>query len=705
VSAPDAQKTFTAIGGRMAELDRSLQKTREISIGDRDAMAKMARLQLQADRFRDRIKSMPLTLEGGAKAEATLLGLEASADRLDRKLGGRGIGGGGRGGILGLLSGIGGAAGSAGQGIGGFLSAAGPAAQSTAVGAGAAGIAALGPAAIPAALGAGLGGLGAFLAAGKQIGKIFADAFKLIKAAVAPLRPLFVAVFQPLTGLARSIGPALRDVFAVSVPYLQTFVGLLKPAAKILLPAISQSLRQFQPFLPLIATGLLRVVKGFAGLLNALGPRGMEDATKIFVTATKVIEFALVATGKVMNALAVGIVVGVHDIAKWWDWMRHHTATVFDGLRHDVAHYWDLIWNNSIGTVIRLGHNVETQFNSLRHGIADTFDTISHGISSAWDAIWNNTVGRVKRGIGDVVGWFAKLPGRAISALHGFGHSLASFIGSAFTEMWNAAKHVAGDIWHWLTGWVHDLPGWLRHLLGIHSPSSVFYDIGWQMMKGLEKGIQHAAVHAADAARHEIAHIADIPLNILRGGIPAGSKAISGAVGLGRAMAAQMGWAGTQWDALYQLWQRESGWNRLARNPSSGAYGIPQALPGSKMGPAANPPTSSAAAQIAWGLRYIAQVYGSPVGAWAHEQRFNWYGGGLRDALFDRPTIIGVGEAGPERVNVTPAGRRPASGKPVEIRFSFDRSATTEIERAFVNMMLHYVRISGGGDVQAALGS
>ena len=90
---------------------------------------------------------------------------------------------------------------------------------------------------------------------------------------------------------------------------------------------------------------------------------------------------------------------------------------------------------------------------------------------------------------------------------------------------------------------------------------------------------------------------------------------------LGKAMAAAYGWTGDQWNALYNLWERESGWNNQAENASSGAYGIPQALPASKMYGG----TSSPTLQIQWGLGYISQRYGSPEGAWAHEEQFGWY--------------------------------------------------------------------------------
>jgi hypothetical protein len=78
----------------------------------------------------------------------------------------------------------------------------------------------------------------------------------------------------------------------------------------------------------------------------------------------------------------------------------------------------------------------------------------------------------------------------------------------------------------------------------------------------------------------------------------------------------------TQWGCLEALWQRESGWNPRAHNPSSGAHGIPQALPGSKMGPGW---WSDFKVQIRWGLAYLRGRYGGPCGGWAHSQAVGWY--------------------------------------------------------------------------------
>ncbi|MFW2512200.1 G5 domain-containing protein [Demequina sp. SO4-13] len=94
---------------------------------------------------------------------------------------------------------------------------------------------------------------------------------------------------------------------------------------------------------------------------------------------------------------------------------------------------------------------------------------------------------------------------------------------------------------------------------------------------------------------------------------------------LGRELAAQRGWTGEQWNCLNALFTKESNWNHTAANPSSGAYGIPQSLPGSKMGSVGSDWRTNPATQITWGLNYISGRYGTPCGAWGHSQARNWY--------------------------------------------------------------------------------
>ncbi|KEP74090.1 16S rRNA pseudouridylate synthase, partial [Microbacterium sp. SUBG005] len=85
------------------------------------------------------------------------------------------------------------------------------------------------------------------------------------------------------------------------------------------------------------------------------------------------------------------------------------------------------------------------------------------------------------------------------------------------------------------------------------------------------------------------------------------------------------GWGDDQFSCLVSLWNRESGWRADALNPWSGAYGIPQALPGEKMASAGLDWRTNAATQISWGLSYISARYGSPCGAWSHSEQTGWY--------------------------------------------------------------------------------
>lgn len=90
-------------------------------------------------------------------------------------------------------------------------------------------------------------------------------------------------------------------------------------------------------------------------------------------------------------------------------------------------------------------------------------------------------------------------------------------------------------------------------------------------------------------------------------------------------MVADRGWGSEQYDCLYSLYDRESGWNVGAENSSSGAYGIPQALPGDKMASHGGDWRTNPATQIAWGLDYISGRYGTPCGAWGHSESVGWY--------------------------------------------------------------------------------
>jgi hypothetical protein len=100
---------------------------------------------------------------------------------------------------------------------------------------------------------------------------------------------------------------------------------------------------------------------------------------------------------------------------------------------------------------------------------------------------------------------------------------------------------------------------------------------------------------------------------------PGSAKAIAHEMVLAR------GWGEDQYNCLVSLWTRESGWNTFAENKSSGAYGIPQSLPGSKMASAGADWQTNPATQITWGLGYITSRYSTPCGAWQASESKGWY--------------------------------------------------------------------------------
>jgi hypothetical protein len=119
------------------------------------------------------------------------------------------------------------------------------------------------------------------------------------------------------------------------------------------------------------------------------------------------------------------------------------------------------------------------------------------------------------------------------------------------------------------------------------------------------------------------------------GALTVGQQDVSGAVtktvapasaqDIARSMLGRYGWSADQFACLNDIYTRESGWNPSADNPYSGAYGIPQALPGDKMAAFGSDWQTNPATQLAWGLSYIRDRYGSPCGAWGFWQSHSWY--------------------------------------------------------------------------------
>jgi hypothetical protein len=455
-------------------------------------------------------------------------------------------------------------------------------------------------------------------ALGQVLGTGVAGAGAGLVAAFNPavLAPGLTNIKKTLSSVAQSIGPSLgimlaqfgkfvqgfapqlAKLFSSSLPFMKQFFTLMEIAARTILPALTTVLKQMvsSGALQAMTQGLVFLIQAIASLIVHIGPGlkagalvfraimiGLRDAVYIFADAWG---FLGKVAGKEYSFL--------HSA---WDNFRHWFASSFDAWRHWWASSWFQAWD----TVVRIWHD------------------IVNAASSAWDLL----VKAAKTGIASVVSFFTGLPGRVLRALFGLGHQLYAFAHAALSEFWSGLKAVAGSVISWVSGFVHTIWDKVKSFFGISSPSSLFYDIGKNLMLGLFHGIKDHAHRASSAAA---------------GAAGAVSGAVSGQAGAAqryaRSILGAYGWAG-QWNALNAVAMRESGWSLIARNPNSGAYGIAQFIngPSEYYQYGGNPNT--VAGQVIAFFNYIRQRYGNPGAAWQHEVNFGWYdkGGWLPPGL------------------------------------------------------------------------
>ena len=118
----------------------------------------------------------------------------------------------------------------------------------------------------------------------------------------------------------------------------------------------------------------------------------------------------------------------------------------------------------------------------------------------------------------------------------------------------------------------------------------------------------------------EIARVSTMSLSVEAARKPMGAKRFAKEM-----MASEYGWGEEQYKCLNRLWTKESNWNYQARNPRSGAHGIAQALPASKMEKVGTDWRTNPITQIQWGLLYVSERYDTPCAAWNKFRRSNFY--------------------------------------------------------------------------------
>jgi hypothetical protein len=452
--------------------------------------------------------------------------------------------------------------------------------------------------------------------------------------------PVMHSIFTTADSVMKKLTPVFSNAVAqISGPFQILATTVIKTFARAdvvsaienISTAFTKFLVAFTPQIPGIADA---IAKGVTGLAQAFSdhPGMIAAMSSILAFLLRLPGYALAALGSLAR-VADWLVTGFpHQVSRGLDAARKF----FENFVTDVHRWWDdvlrdtrITWNDvygaTIGALIRMGHDIERIFNQ-------------------------------------VVAWFKALPGRILGAVTGLGADLWGFGKKIISDFWTGIK----TVWHDVIGWFASLPGRILSAIGINSPPRWAVEAGEHILQGL--------FGWTGTKKHQILN------RFSHLGQEVGAAVSATAAGLGSGVAAEQryaaqmltsyGWGQDQLGPLIALWNRESGWNPWAVNPSSGAAGIPQNI----QGWAAYSP-GDWANQIRWGLTYIFGRYGSPGAAWAHEMAFGWYdrGGYLPPGLSlaynttGRPEPVGMtgGNTYNITVNVPPTVNPREAGRQV----------------------------------------
>ncbi|MFJ8384740.1 CHAP domain-containing protein [Streptomyces sp. NPDC094438] len=247
--------------------------------------------------------------------------------------------------------------------------------------------------------------------------------------------------------------------------------------------------------------------------------------------------------------------------------------------------------------------------------------------ASANASYWNSPTGTPGNRWPSVSTWNSEAAGSQISASGARAGDVVSFRNGGHIGL---VESVANGVLHTIEG--NTGPSVRRLTRALSDPDHVFRAKGGQAEGASFSGWPGAYPTGVD-----------IPTaGGLDGATPEQNKAVA------KQLLAQMGW-GSQFGSLDAMWSRESGWNQYAKNPTSGAYGIPQSLPASKMEAAGPDWLTNPVTQEWWGLGYIKDRYGDPAKAWDFWKRNHWYAKGTRSASAG---LALVGEQGPELIQM-----------------------------------------------------
>lgn len=471
-------------------------------------------------------------------------------------------------------------------------------------------------------------GVPAVIAFGQKIGPYLSQGFqilgKVIGAVVGWVMNNLVPAFQ---GMAQHLMPIVQqaikgitsafhdhqDVIAGVVTFFK-FLGTV--VTKVLIPALGILYGYIIKYIPVV----IRIV------LTVIGA--------VFTVIAAIIKY----TPRVASAI-VGVVTTItRPFITAGTWLYNAGRLVLTGLINGLRFIFVTIPQFMAGVVISLS----------RPFIGAAVWLVQAG-RNVLTGLWNGliAVGR------SIASWFTG-GGGLVSRIKGFFSGAKTWLAQAGKDVLWGFLHGLQQIWTSITGWVSGIATWIKDHKGpVSLDAKLLIPAGRAIMTGFFNGLKSGAGKAWSFVKSvggkTVAELSDaLGFTGAMGnmGVQGGGNSSNKAIG--QKMNAAMGW-GAYWPALNNLWMGESGWNQNARNASSGAYGIPQSLPASKMASAGSDYLTNAVTQIRWGLGYIAAAYGNPANAYAKwlSRSPHWYDSG---GLARGPGFIPKLTNAPERV-------------------------------------------------------
>jgi hypothetical protein len=387
-----------------------------------------------------------------------------------------------------------------------------------------------------------LGNMSQITAGQQAVRQAFSDTTDAATASLRQIGVSFIPVMESIFSTAQSVMAKVTPVFATAVKAIsgpfQSFVNTILKAFTD--PAVTKSiqdvanafgdiLKAFTPDIPGIAKSLAEAISRMANAIAA-NPKAFADFLNFLFQIVIALIDAIAWLTVAANYIEQHFIPAIKDVSKWfqqvghdvehyWDMMWNNTivrmerglhdiAHGFDDLRHDIAHVWDLIWNNTIGREERGVNDMVRGFDIMRHDIAHIYDLMRHDIAVVWDLIWNNTVGRAIRGWHDLEtvfinlkNWILNFFGSALNWLARSGTDIMTGLWHGLVAGWNFVSTWFGRIYGWITGFFNGAVNWLYNS-GHDVISGMWSGIkaAWNDVVGWFKGMPHAILHALGIA-------------------------------------------------------------------------------------------------------------------------------------------------------------------------------------------------------------